>query len=103
MSSEFGPTLESAIEAVSAELRAISLQVWLLLLSLSLLICQVHSNPELSHEEFKAHDLITDYLETKGFFVTRKACGLNTAFVAEYKVGSGDACTIGFLSEYATF
>ncbi len=68
---------------------------------MSYLIKQIHSNPELSHKEYKAHDLLSNYLEMKGFKVTRRACGLETAFIAEFKTSENPICTIGFLSEYA--
>jgi metal-dependent amidase/aminoacylase/carboxypeptidase family protein len=63
-------------------------------------IRQIHGNPELSHKEFLAHDLLTTYLEKKGFKVTRKACGLETAFIAEFETTANPNYTVGFLSEY---
>ena len=47
----------------------------------------IYENPELRHEEFKAHDKLTAFLEEKGFAVTRSAHGLKTAFRAELSVG----------------
>ncbi|KAF9581386.1 hypothetical protein BGW38_001617 [Lunasporangiospora selenospora] len=81
---EFAKAVHEAIEAVSTELRQISLQL--------------HSNPELAYEEYKAHALLTDYLEKKGFAVQRSAYGLETAFVA--RAGNSDKVTIGICSEY---
>ncbi|KAF9922522.1 hypothetical protein FBU30_007343 [Linnemannia zychae] len=81
---EFAKTVHLAIEDVSSELRAISLKL--------------HENPELGYEEYKAHILLTDYLETKGFQVERKAYGMDTAFVA--RAGNSDKVTIGICSEY---
>ncbi|KAI7817714.1 hypothetical protein BC939DRAFT_402301 [Gamsiella multidivaricata] len=81
---ELAKTIEQAIGSVSKELREISLKL--------------HENPELSYEEYKAHALLTDYLEKKGFQVERKAYGLDTAFVA--RAGSSDKVTIGICSEY---
>ncbi|KAF9391937.1 hypothetical protein BGX21_011119 [Mortierella sp. AD011] len=81
---EFAKTVHHAIEAVSAELREISLKL--------------HANPELGWKEYKAHALLTDYLEAKGFQVERKAFGLDTAFAAT--AGSSDRVTIGICSEY---
>ena len=45
-------------------------------------ISKIYSNPELAFEEFIAHDTICDFLEEQGFFVTRKAYGVETAFEA---------------------
>ncbi|KAF9197279.1 hypothetical protein BGZ49_002364, partial [Haplosporangium sp. Z 27] len=81
---EFAKTVHHAIESVSAELRNISLKL--------------HDDPELSYEEYKAHALLTNYLEKKGFDVERKAYGLDTAFVAT--AGNSDRVTIGICSEY---
>lgn len=49
-------------------------------------------------KEKHAHDLLTDYLEKKGFKITRHAYGMETAFVAEYSKGKGRS--IGICSEY---
>ncbi|KAF9281046.1 hypothetical protein BGZ88_011845 [Linnemannia elongata] len=81
---EFAKAVHLAIEGVSSELRAISLKL--------------HEDPELSYEEHRAHALLTDYLEKKGFEVKRKAYGLDTAFVA--RAGNSDKVTIGICSEY---
>lgn len=59
--------------------------------------CQIHQNPELGFEEFKAHDNITNMLESLGFQVTRHAYGLDTAFVAEYGQGGR---VVAFNAEY---
>ncbi|KAB8200210.1 hypothetical protein BDV34DRAFT_232417 [Aspergillus parasiticus] len=58
---------------------------------------QIHKNPELAFEEFKAHDNITKLLEDLGFSVTKHAYGLATAFLAEY--GSGGR-VVAFNAEY---
>ncbi|KAF9392979.1 hypothetical protein CPB97_006083 [Podila verticillata] len=81
---EFAKTVHLAIEAASAELRAVSLEL--------------HDNPELGYKEYKAHALLTDYLEKKGFTVQRGAYGLETAFVAT--AGNSNKVTIGVCSEY---
>ncbi|KAJ6782205.1 hypothetical protein PWT90_03710 [Aphanocladium album] len=47
----------------------------------------LHDNPELCYEEYKAHDLLSAFLEDQGFSVTRKAWGLDTCFEASF--GSG--------------
>jgi len=72
-----------AIQAADAELRELSLDI--------------HAHPELNFEEHHAHALLTDYLEAKGFTVTRGACDLPTAFSAV--AGSGSP-TIAVLCEY---
>lgn len=61
-------------------------------------IFQLHKNPEIGMEEHHAHKVLTDYLEKKGFQVTRHTYGMKTAFVAEYSQGEGRR--IGFCSEY---
>ncbi|KAF9277802.1 hypothetical protein BGZ74_003256 [Mortierella antarctica] len=81
---EFAKTVHLAIEAASVELRAVSLQL--------------HDNPELGYQEYKAHALLTDYLEKKGFAVQRSAYGLETAFVAT--AGNSEKVVIGVCSEY---
>ncbi|KAI9336064.1 hypothetical protein BDR26DRAFT_865059 [Obelidium mucronatum] len=70
--------------------------------SLRQLSLEIHRNPELSGNEYKAHDLLADFLEARDFTVTRKACGLDTAFLAEWSAPAttADAVTIAFLSEY---
>ncbi|CAG8612031.1 1118_t:CDS:2, partial [Ambispora gerdemannii] len=68
---EFTKIVENSIAAISDDLREISLKI--------------RAKPEIALEEHFAHNLLTDYLEKKGFKVTRKAYGLNTAFRAEYE------------------
>ncbi|KAI9206325.1 uncharacterized protein BJ171DRAFT_497265 [Polychytrium aggregatum] len=88
-----GSVVKHQLDSVSDELREISLQI--------------HARPELAYEEVFAHELLTDYLERKGFRVVRQACGLKTAFVAEYTSAaaqnapaSSKVATVGFLSEF---
>lgn len=59
----------------------------------------LHANPELGNEEFQAVDRITGILERGGFFVEKGLAGLDTAFRATYKVGSGGP-VLGLLCEY---
>jgi Xaa-Arg dipeptidase len=73
----------AAIAAADSEIRNISRTI--------------HANPELAFEEHEAHALLTNYLEGKGFDVTRGAHGLETAFTAV--AGSGSP-TIAVLCEY---
>lgn len=74
---------EAAIESADADLREISLNI--------------HAHPELNFEEHHAHRLLTDYLETQGFEVTRSAFGMPTAFSAV--AGSGSP-RVAILCEY---
>ncbi|CAO3563368.1 unnamed protein product [Mortierella alpina] len=76
--------------------------------SLRELSLQIHGHPELGYEEEFAHQVLTDYLEAKGFKVTREAYDIKTAFVAEYESPAAIAAaasgtkvkTVGFCSEY---
>ncbi len=66
--------ISNYIDSLSATLRPISLKI--------------HDNPELNFKEFIAHKTLTDFLETrKGWKVTPSACGIATAFIAEYDSG----------------
>lgn len=62
--------VSDAIEREKESLRSIAHELW--------------SNPELAYEEKTAHNLLTDYLESKGFKVDRSYCDLKTAFRARY-------------------
>ncbi|KAF9355086.1 hypothetical protein BGX34_010658 [Mortierella sp. NVP85] len=88
--SEPGKDLLAAIDAADADLRNLSLQI--------------HDNPELGYQEHFAHKLLTDYLENQGFNVTRHACGIETAFIAECICeGDDDSApmrAVGFCSEF---
>lgn len=76
------------IDSTSAALRSLSLTL--------------HDSPELSFQEFKAHDLLTSFLTQEGFTVERNAYGLKTAFKASfvYALDAKGAKTIGFCAEY---
>lgn len=77
-------TLERAIDAVNSELRDMSLKI--------------QDLAELGMHEHKTHDLMTAYMEKKGFKVTRHAYGMKTAWEAVYEYGKGGKC-VGFNSE----
>lgn len=77
-------SLEGAVDAVNGELRAMSLKIQ-----------ELH---ELGMKEFKTHDLMTAFMEKKGFKVTRHAYGMETAWEAVYEQGKGGR-TVGFNSE----
>jgi metal-dependent amidase/aminoacylase/carboxypeptidase family protein len=49
-------------------------------------------------QEVHAHEVVTNYLEKKGFKVTRHAYGMDTAFLAEFSRGEGRR--VGVCSEY---
>ena len=49
---------------------------------------QIHGNPELAFDEFKAHDLLTNYLDKQGFQVDRSYI-LPTGFRAIFSRGKG--------------
>ena len=84
MAAQFKQRAISEIEKHSDELNKPGEEVW--------------KNPELGYEEYKAHDLLTNYLERKGFDVVRSYLGLKTAFKATCK---GDAKpNICVISEY---
>ncbi|RAQ69969.1 hypothetical protein AFCA_012276 [Aspergillus flavus] len=85
-SQQTGYTLDVIVHAIDAHDK-----------ELQLINEQIHKNPELAFEEFKAHDNITTLLEDLGFSVTKHAYGLATAFVAEY--GSGGR-VVAFNAEY---
>ncbi|KAI9337887.1 hypothetical protein DFJ73DRAFT_848565 [Zopfochytrium polystomum] len=83
--------IDDHLTSISDDLRAISLDI--------------HSNPELAFKEHRAHTILSDYMEKQGFTVTRKACGLDTAFVATWTSSNhADAAAppvhAAFLSEY---
>lgn len=57
----------------------------------------IFRHPELSKEEVVSSACLSDYLEEKGFRITKGIAGLQTAFAAEW--GSGQPI-LGFLAEY---
>jgi amidohydrolase len=57
----------------------------------------IHRKPETGGNEVFAVELITGYLEKKGFKVWRGVGGLKTAFMASY---GGEGFHVGFCSEY---
>lgn len=61
------------IDSKAAELSSLSTQIW--------------ENPELNYEEYKAHDLLTGYLERSGFSVQRSYTNIETAFKATFGEG----------------
>ncbi|XP_065913317.1 xaa-Arg dipeptidase-like [Dysidea avara] len=69
------------IETYSEELRKVSEEIW--------------NNPELDFKEHKAHALLTNFLEGKGFHVERSYLGIQTAFRATFGDSTGpNVCVI---------
>lgn len=78
-------TIEKKIDELDPELRKLSVQI--------------HDNPELLFQERLAHDVLTAFMETHGFTVTRHYLGLETAWRAEFTTGKGDRRVLGINSE----
>ena len=70
----------SAVDSCCGELAHLSAQIW--------------RNPELGFREEMAHQLLTDFLEQKGFRVERAFTGLQTAFRATFGSGRPNVCVI---------
>jgi hypothetical protein len=48
----------------------------------------IHDNPELGYNEHKAHDALTNFMQSReGWHVSRSAYGLQTAWVATFDSG----------------
>ncbi|GAA5816020.1 hypothetical protein MFLAVUS_009542 [Mucor flavus] len=77
--------IDDTINSYSDKLRAISLDI--------------HGHPEPGNKEYRAFNLLTDFLEKEGFTVSRGVVGLETAFTAEYSNGKAGR-RVGFCSEY---
>ncbi|RYP67431.1 hypothetical protein DL769_005763 [Monosporascus sp. CRB-8-3] len=61
---------------------------------------ELHDNPELGYKEFKAHKLLTSFMEShEGWNVSRSIYGIETAFSAIFE-GTGDGPTVSFNAEY---
>ncbi|KAJ3513607.1 hypothetical protein NLJ89_g2854 [Agrocybe chaxingu] len=76
--------IEGSIDSLSSSLRSLSVKI--------------HEHPELMLEEKYAHDLLSTFMATHGFQVTRNNLGLETAWRAEYSQGTGGR-VIGINSE----
>lgn len=59
----------------------------------------IHANPELGYQEYKAVEWLTTPLEIEGFQVERGVANLETAFIATWE-GTKGGPTIGLLAEY---
>ena len=73
-------TASKCIDSCSEELYQISEELW--------------KNPELGFEEYKAHEILTKFLEKKGFSVERSYTGIKTAFRATFGTGRPNVCVI---------
>ncbi|MGB5823360.1 MAG: amidohydrolase [Proteocatella sp.] len=60
----------------------------------------IFRNPELSEEEYVCSAFLIDFMENNGFTVEPNYCDYETAFRAEFVLGSGDGPSIAFLAEY---
>ena len=70
----------STIDENTEELKTIGEKIW--------------NSPELLFKEHKAHDLLTGFLEKKGFSVERSYTGIETAFRATFGSGRPNVCVI---------
>ena len=75
----------AAVDSAADELHRLSREIWL--------------NPELHYKEFKAHHLLTDFLEKKGFVVDR-SFKLETAFRATVQSDGLQAPNVAIICEY---
>ena len=60
---------------------------------------KIHEKPELGDKEFYACKVLCEYMEGKGFEVTREVAGLKTSFLAKFS-NSKSGRRVGFASEY---
>ncbi|PCH37522.1 hypothetical protein WOLCODRAFT_134580 [Wolfiporia cocos MD-104 SS10] len=67
-------TIEKSITSLDAEIRSLSLDI--------------HAHPEVRWEEHRAHDVLTQFMEQKGWAVERHYL-LQTAWMAKFTHGSG--------------
>ncbi|KXN92424.1 Peptidase M20 domain-containing protein 2 [Leucoagaricus sp. SymC.cos] len=77
-------TIEKTVDTYDSSLRNLSLSI--------------HEHPEFMFQEKYAHDLLTSFMESHGFHVTRHYLGLETAWRAEFQHLKGGR-TIGINSE----
>ena len=84
MPTEFQKRLKTAaataIDSNKQDLYEVSAEIW--------------KNPELCYEEYKAHELLTNFLEKKGFTVERSYTGIKTAFRATFGSGRPNICVV---------
>ena len=80
MDNDLKKVASSTIDENTEELKKIGEKIW--------------NSPELCYKEHKAHDLLTDFLEKKGFSVERSYTGIETAFRATFGSGRPNVCVI---------
>ena len=80
MAAQLKVTASTAIDDSSQEMYELSSEIW--------------KNPELGCKEHKAHELLTSFLEKKGFAVERSFTGVETAFRATCGSGRPNVCMI---------
>ncbi|KAH7972333.1 hypothetical protein HPB52_011127 [Rhipicephalus sanguineus] len=86
MAADLKEFVHNAVETNSQALRVLSRFVW--------------EHPELAFKEVQCHDWLTDFLERRGFTVTRRYL-LDTAFRAEFDAPGGpEGPCVAFLCEY---
>jgi metal-dependent amidase/aminoacylase/carboxypeptidase family protein len=54
----------------------------------------IHDNPELGNKEYKASNLLMNYLASNGFSIEKGVAGLETAFIATYENAGGNGPVI---------
>ncbi|KAJ7890491.1 hypothetical protein B0H14DRAFT_1106641 [Mycena olivaceomarginata] len=77
--------IDNKLDELSPQLRKLSLDI--------------HNHPELAFSEIFAHDVLTSFMASHGFTVTKNYLGLATAFRAEFTHGKGGR-VLGINSEY---
>ena len=80
MNSQLKANASSAVDSCEGELNQLGSKIW--------------KNPELGYKEYKAHELLTNFLEKKGFTVERSYTGIETAFRATFGAGRPNVCVI---------
>ena len=80
MATDLKKLASAAIDENTEELGKLSNGIW--------------SSPELNFKEYKAHDLLSGFLEKKGFSVERSYTGIETAFRATFGSGRPNVCVI---------
>ena len=80
MSSQLKAKASYTVDSSKEELQQLSSKIW--------------NNPEIGFEEYKAHALLTNFLEKKGFTVEHSYTGIETAFRATFGTGRPNVCVI---------
>ncbi len=85
------PDISGIKDMITDEIEACSDQLWAMALDM-------HENPEVGHEEYRAAALLSGFLEERGFSVQRGLAGMDTSFRARWNCGDGPVVAI--LAEY---